>query len=65
MAAMLEDLYVQGGGCWRSFLTVFEDADEQGFVGLAVPPVDRDLGMERLGNPDIQLAVAEINISSH
>lgn len=46
-------------------LTVFEDSDEQGFVGLAVPPVGRDLGMERLGDPDIQLTVAEINISNH
>lgn len=47
---------------WCAFLTVFEDADEQGFVGLAVPPVGWNLGMERLGNPDIQLTVAEINI---
>lgn len=54
------DLYVQG-----VFLTVFEDTDEQGFVGLAVPPVDWDLGVEWLGNPDIQLTVTEINISNH
>lgn len=37
------------------FLTVFEDTNEQGFVSLAVPPVSWDLGMERLGDPDIQL----------
>lgn len=56
-------------GCVRNaggmLLTVFEDSDEQGFVGLAVPPVGRDLGMERLGDPDIQLTVAGINISNH
>lgn len=45
------------------YLTVFEDANEQGFVGFAVPPVGRDLRVERLGNPDIQLAATEINIS--
>lgn len=41
-------------------VTVFEDTEEQGLVGLAVPPVSWDLGVERLGNPDIQLTVADI-----
>lgn len=38
--------------------TVFEDAQQQGLVGLAVPPVGRDLGVEGLGDPDVQLAAA-------
>lgn len=40
-------------------LTVLENTDEQGLVGLAVPPVDRDLGMERLRDPDVQLTVED------
>lgn len=47
------------------FLTVFEDTNEQGFVGLTVPPVSWDLSVERLWYPDIQLTVAEINISHY
>lgn len=41
--------------------TVFEDADEQGFVSFTVPPVSRHLSMKRLGDPDVQNTVAEIN----
>lgn len=40
-------------------LTVLENTDEQGLVGLAVPPVDRDLGVERLRDPDVQLTVED------
>lgn len=56
---------IQGVCVDAAVLTVFEDTDEQGFVGVTVPPVSWDLGMERLGNPDIQLTVAEINMSNH
>lgn len=42
-------------------VTVFEDADEQGLVSLAVPPVSRDFGMKRLRNPDVQHTVKETN----
>ena len=41
------------------FVTVFEDTDEQGFICVAVPPVSWDLGMEWLGDPDIQLTGRE------
>lgn len=36
-------------------LTMFKDTDEQGLVGLAVPPVHWDLGVEGLRDPDVQL----------
>lgn len=35
-------------------VTVFEDANEQRLVSLAVPPVSWDFSMKRLRNPDIQ-----------
>lgn len=41
-------------------LTMLENTDEQRLVGLAVPPVDRDLRVEGLGDPDIQLAVNDV-----
>jgi len=40
-------------------LTVLEDADEQRLVPLALPPVGRDLGVERLRDPDVQLTVTQ------
>lgn len=50
----------------HAFPTVFEDADEQGFVSFTVPPVCWDLGVERLGDPDIHLAVGgETTTTSH
>lgn len=36
-------------------LTMFEDTDEQGLVGLAVPPIHGDLCVEGLRDPDVQL----------
>lgn len=46
------------------FVTVFEDTDEQGFICVAVPPVSWDLGMKWLGDPDIQLTLAEKHTKS-
>lgn len=40
---------------------MLENTDEQGLVGLAVPPVDRDLRVEGLGDPDVQLAVKDVS----
>lgn len=40
---------------------MLENTNEQRLVGLTVPPVNRDLSMEWLGNPDIQLAVKDMN----
>lgn len=42
-------------------LTVLENTDEQGLVGLAVPPVDWHLCVEGLGDPDVQLAVEDMS----
>lgn len=50
--------------CWGVFVTVFEDTDEQGFICVAVPPVSWDLGMKWLGDPDIQLTLAEKHTKS-
>ena len=50
---------------WYEPLTVFEDTEEEGFVGLTVPPVGWDLSMERLGDPDIKLTVVEIKTSHY
>lgn len=41
------------------FLTMLENTNEQGLVSLTVPPVNWDLSMEGLRNPDIQLAVKD------
>lgn len=47
-------------------LTVFEDADEQRLVGVAVPPVGRHLGVERLRDPNVQLAAeTETRVLNH
>lgn len=43
----------------EALLTVLEDTNEQGLVRLAVPPVNWDLGVEGLRNPDVQLAVKD------
>lgn len=40
---------------YEVLLTMLENTDEQGLVSLAVPPVDWDLGVERLRDPDVQL----------
>lgn len=41
------------------FLTMLENTNEQGLVSLTVPPVNWDLSMEGLRNPDIQLTVKD------
>lgn len=45
----------------KAFLTMLENTNEQGLVSLTVPPVNWDLGMEWLRNPDIQLTVKDTN----
>lgn len=49
----------------NSSITVFKDADEQGLVSFAVPPVCWDLGVERLRNPDVQHAVEQKQPAQH
>lgn len=46
------------------FLTMLENTNEQRLVGLTVPPVNWDLSMEWLRNPDIQLTVKDKNQGS-
>lgn len=38
---------------------MLENTNEQGLVSLTVPPVNWDLSMEGLRNPDIQLTVKD------
>lgn len=36
---------------------MLKDADEKGLVSIEIPPISGDVGMERLWDPDIQLAI--------
>lgn len=43
----------------KAELTMLKDADEKGLVSIEIPPISGDVGMERLWDPDIQLAINE------
>lgn len=38
---------------------MLEDSDEEGLVSLQVPPISRDFSVERLWDPDVQLAAGK------